>query len=72
MYTDESDNNNIVWGLLSFFLPIVGFILAIVWWRERHSNAKVCLIWASVPVVLMVLAMVGSLIFATVALSNGI
>lgn len=67
---DKSDNLGFLWGLLSFFIPIVGIILAIVWWRDRHRNAKTCLICALIPTALFLLAMVGSLIFAAAASLN--
>ena len=56
---DESSGSNFLWGLLSFVFPLVGLILAIVWWRDRHSNAKACLIGllintCDIPVVLTI------------------
>lgn len=67
MVTDESQGSNFLWGLLSLAFPMVGLVLAIVWWRDRHSNAKACLIGTLIPVVLLGVAMVGSLIFGLVA-----
>lgn len=67
MLTDESQGSNFLWGLLSLIFPIVGLVLAIVWWRDRHRNAKACLIGTLIPVVLLGVAMVGSLIFGLVA-----
>lgn len=67
---DESSGSNFLWGLLSFVFPLVGLILAIVWWRDRHSNAKACLIGMLIPVVLLLVAMIGSLIFGLAAASG--
>lgn len=40
---DNSDDRNILWGILSFIFSIVGIILGAVWWKNRNTNAKVCL-----------------------------
>lgn len=67
---DESSGSNFLWGLLSFVFPMVGLVLAIVWWRDRHSNAKACLIGMLIPVALLGVAMIGSLIFGLAAASG--
>lgn len=65
---DESDDHNFLWGLLSFFFPLVGWILAAAWWRDRHSNAKACLIGSLIPVGLLLLVYVALLLLAGVAM----
>lgn len=70
MNYDESDDHNFLWGLLSFFFPLVGWILAAIWWQNRHSNAKACLIGSLIPVGMMLLAMVGSLLLGGIAASG--
>ena len=43
MVADESDNHNVLWSVLSYFIFIVGIILALVWWKSRNTNAKAAL-----------------------------
>lgn len=37
------NKHNIGWFILSFCIPIVGYILAIVWWKSQPNNARVSL-----------------------------
>ena len=67
---DNSTGSNFLWGLLSFAIPLVGIILACVWWHDRHSNAKACLIGALIPVGMLILAMILSLVFCGIAMTG--
>ena len=49
-----STGENILFGALSFFIPIVGFVLAAVWWSEYHHTAKIAL-WCSIASVICVI-----------------
>lgn len=35
------DSGNIIWGVIGFFIPVVGLILWLVWKDERPLDAKV-------------------------------
>lgn len=39
----SDDTGSIGWGLLGFFIPIVGIILYCVWRNEKPLNAKISL-----------------------------
>lgn len=43
-------------GFLAYLIPIVGIILAIIWWRNRRINAKMCLISALIGPIQALLA----------------
>ena len=75
----ESDNSamnqfisvqNFWLGVLSFFVPVIGIVLAIVWWQEKHHTAKIVLICAIVPTALSILLCGLSLLFGTLAMTN--
>lgn len=36
-----TDSGSLGWGVLSFFLPIVGLVLCLVWWQTKPKSAKV-------------------------------
>ncbi len=38
------DNGGIGWGLLSYFVPIAGIILFLIWKDEKPKTAKACII----------------------------
>lgn len=64
----QSDNGGFLWGLLGFFIPIVGLILYIVWKNERPKTAKAVGIGALVSVgawiiMYILLFLVGALTF---------
>jgi len=42
----NKDTSNPVWGLLGFFVPLVGLVLFLVWRFERVKDAKYALIGA--------------------------
>lgn len=37
-----NDSANILWAVLSFFIPIVGLVLYLVWRTEKPETARVC------------------------------
>ena len=52
------------WGILSFFIPLVGLILFCLWRKDRPQTAKVCGICALVG---FLLAIVLNIILSAVA-----
>lgn len=68
---DQSTGSNFWWGVLSFFFPLVGLILQIVWWKTRHSNAKACMWgWIAGCVVQVVVFFLLPALFAAIAMSG--
>lgn len=59
-------------GALSFFIPPVGFILAIIWWKDYDYSpvAPIALVCALIPTVLILLVCGLSLLFGVVAAGN--
>lgn len=55
MTADQSDDHNILWSVLSYFIFIVGLILAIVWWKNRNTNAKAALYGTGCSIVVLVI-----------------
>lgn len=55
MTADQSDDHNILWSVLSYFIFIVGIILAIVWWKSRNTNAKAALYGTGCSIVVLVI-----------------
>lgn len=55
----EADNGSKVgWGFLSYFVPVAGLILFIVWRNERPKTSKVCGICALVATIVQVVSSV--------------
>lgn len=50
--TTVEDKNSVGFNILSFFFPLVGLILYIVWKKETPIKAKGCGIWALVGFIL--------------------
>ena len=48
----NDDTGSIGWGLLGFFIPIVGIILYCVWRNEKPLNAKISLKGAIISFIL--------------------
>lgn len=46
------EGNPVGWGILSFIIPIAGWILAGVWWNTKPKTARACLTCATVAFVL--------------------
>ena len=69
----SDDTGSIGWGLLGFFIPIVGIILYFVWKNEKPLNAKIALKGAIISYVsAAVLAVVYVIcIFAMVGANGG-
>ena len=69
----SDDTGSIGWGLLCFFIPIVGIILYFVWKNEKPLNAKIALKGAIISYVsAAVLAVVYVIcIFAMVGANGG-
>lgn len=51
---DADSGSKAGWGVLSFFIPLVGLILFLMWKQERPRTAKVCGICALVAVIIEV------------------
>lgn len=75
----DSDNNamnqftsvqNFWLGVLSFFVPVIGIVLAIVWWQDKHHTAKIVLVCAIVPIALSILLCGLSILFGALAMTN--
>ena len=62
------DDNNALWGIIGFCVPIAGLILFIVWNQERPSNAKAAGLGALVNVGLGFIVV----IFAMIAAMAGV
>lgn len=44
---EKQDNlDKVLFGILSLCIPLVGIVLAIVWWNRHYDIAKTCLICA--------------------------
>ena len=44
----EDDKSSVGFGILSFFIPLIGFILFFVWKKQKPRKAKSCLIGAAI------------------------
>lgn len=58
----EKKENNFGWGVLGFFVPIVGLILFIVWLKKKNSAAKAAGLGALIGAILEVVGFVVLLI----------
>ena len=63
----EPDSDNIGWGFLGFFVPLVGFILWLMWKDEAPKKAKNLGIGALVSVCIVVVGAIGYGIFVGIA-----
>lgn len=52
--SNPADTGSMAWGVLGFFLPVVGFILWLVWKDERPLDAKVAGKGALISVIIQV------------------
>lgn len=57
-------------GVLSFLVPVIGIVLAIVWWQDKPHTAKIVLVCAVVPTALSILLCGLSLLFGALAMTN--
>lgn len=67
-----TDSGSLGWGVLSFFLPIVGLILFLVWRQEKPKSARVSGIGALIGTGVNVLLSIGILIFEVVVMAAAI
>lgn len=67
---DFSKMQNFWLGVLAFFIPLAGIVLAIIWWQDEHHTAKIVLICALIPISLVVLLCGLGLLFALIAMAN--
>lgn len=54
----EDSGTSIGWGILGFFIPMVGLILYLVWKTDRPKDSKAAGIGALVSVILGILSVV--------------
>ena len=54
-YTDPDDRRSVGFGVLGFFIPLVGFILWLVWRDSMPQRARSCAIGALVGVIVYVI-----------------
>ena len=59
-YDEQPEGRGIGWGILSFFLPIVGLILFLVWKNKKPRAAKASGIGALVGFILFLILIIGS------------
>jgi uncharacterized BrkB/YihY/UPF0761 family membrane protein len=52
----ENSKGSLGWGILGFFIPLVGIILFFVWSSDRPQDAKASGVGALISIVLVVLA----------------
>ena len=62
----EPDSDNIGWGFLGFFVPIVGFILWLIWKDEAPKKSKNLGIGALVALCIAVLGGIGYGLFVAI------
>ena len=56
--TSNDDTGSIGWGVLGFFIPLVGIILYCVWRNEKPLNAKVSLKGAIISIIAYVVLII--------------
>lgn len=59
---DADNGSKVGWGFLSFFVPVAGLILFIVWRTERPKTSKVCGICALASFITEVVSSIVSVI----------
>ena len=65
----SADSDSVGWGILGFLLPLVGFILWLVWKDEYPKKAKSVGIGALVSVILGAVAVGGYYLFFFIAIA---
>lgn len=58
---NEKKKTNIGWGILGFFIPIVGLILFLVWKKNKRESAKAAGVGALIGVIFSILSLVISI-----------
>lgn len=57
---EKQDNlDKVLFGILSLCIPLVGIVLAIVWWNRHYDIAKTCLICSIVSMALALILELG-------------
>ena len=69
VYRSSVDDDNIGWGVLGFFFPIVGLILYLVWKNTLPLRAKSCGKGAIVGVVVYIIFYILSAVLMAMAAS---
>ncbi len=67
-----TDNGSLGWGVLSFFLPVVGLILFLVWREEKPKSARVSGIGALIGTGVSVLLSIGAMVLYVVAFAAAV
>lgn len=67
----EEENNSFLWGILGFFVPIVGLILFILWNNTKKKSARAAGLGALIRVIITVIIMALFFIFFAFALITG-
>lgn len=65
----EPDSDNIGWGFLGFFFPVIGLLLWLFWKDQAPIKAKKIGIGALVSAIISAVALIGYIIFIVVAAS---
>lgn len=58
----KDDNGGFGWGVLGFFLPIVGLVLFLIWKTEKPKTAKAAGLGALISVCISILFFIVSII----------
>ena len=51
---NETDKSEILYNVLSFFIPLIGLIFFLIWKDEYPVRAKACLKWMIISIVLSI------------------
>lgn len=62
--SNSTSSSSIGWGILGFFVPIVGLVLFLVWKQERPSDAKAAGIGALISVIAYILLIIFMFVLA--------
>lgn len=62
--TNVEDKNSVGFNILSFFIPLVGLILFLVWKKDKPIKAKGCGIWALVGFIVNIILYICQFAFA--------
>lgn len=66
---NTSDNGGFVWGLLGFFIPLVGLILYLVWKNEKPKTAKAVGLGALISFIINIVFLIVSIILTTLTVA---
>ena len=72
VYRSSVDDDNIGWGVLGFFFPIVGLILFLVWNRDYPKRARMCGKGALIAVIVYVAFILAIVLIAIFFVALGI